>query len=144
MKLKAGDVAEMGGGELSPLEIMFGVAGVGLSHFTGQVKNLLSKITSVDQNNYPEMMGKTVIINAPGMFKMVWGMVKRFLDARTLSKIEVCSPSAVRTARQQAVSCSQTEIPARLRVLEPNHTLRCTWHKVIRRCLANMSAPRGF
>lgn len=60
-----------------------------MSHISGQVKGLLSKITSVDQGNYPEMMGKTFIINAPGMFKLVWGIVKRFLDARTLSKIEV-------------------------------------------------------
>ena len=59
-----------------------------MSHISGQVKNLLSKITSVDQGNYPEMMGKTFIINAPGMFKLVWGIVKRFLDARTLTKIE--------------------------------------------------------
>ena len=60
-----------------------------MSHVSGQVKGLLSKITSVDQGNYPEMMGKTFIINAPGMFKLVWGIVKRFLDARTLTKIEV-------------------------------------------------------
>ena len=59
---------------------------------TGQVKNLLSKITAIDQNNYPEMMGKTLIINAPGMFKVVWSIVKRFLDPRTLSKIDVRSP----------------------------------------------------
>lgn len=65
------------------------VTGVGMSHISGQVKGLLSKITSVDQGNYPEMMGKTFIINAPGMFKIVWGIVKRFLDARTLTKIEL-------------------------------------------------------
>lgn len=56
---------------------------------TGQVKQLLGKITAIDQANYPEMMGKTLIINAPGVFKLVWGVVKRFLDARTLTKIEV-------------------------------------------------------
>lgn len=65
-----------------------------MSHISGQVKGLLSKITSVDQGNYPEMMGKTFIINAPGMFKLVWGIVKRFLDARTLTKIEVGSPAS--------------------------------------------------
>ena len=66
-----------------------------MSHISGQVKGLLSKITSVDQGNYPEMMGKTFIINAPGMFKLVWGIVKRFLDARTLTKIEagICNQS---------------------------------------------------
>jgi len=69
-----------------------GGAGVGMSHISGQVKSLLGKITSVDQSNYPEMMGRTFIINAPGMFKFVWAIVKRFLDARTLTKIDVRPP----------------------------------------------------
>lgn len=81
-------------------------AGVGMSHISGQVKGLLSKITSVDQGNYPEMMGKTFIINAPGMFKLVWGIVKRFLDARTLTKIEACpSPPNCLSSLARKASC---------------------------------------
>ena len=53
------------------------------------VKQMLGKITSLDSNNYPEMLGKTCIINAPSGFGMIFGMVKPFLDARTRAKVEV-------------------------------------------------------
>ena len=55
----------------------------------GRGEEMLSKIMSIDQNNYPEMLGHTCIINAPGVFKMVWGAIKGFIDPKTQEKIEV-------------------------------------------------------
>lgn len=70
------------------------------------VKQMLGKITSLDSNNYPEMLGKTCIINAPSGFGMIFGMVKPFLDVRTRAKVEV------RRARSSALvsvcSCSHS------------------------------------
>ena len=63
------------------------LVGVGLSHIS-QVRKVMGKILAIDQNNYPEMLGKTCIINAPGLFKTVFALVKPMLDPRTLSKIE--------------------------------------------------------
>lgn len=64
--------------------------GVGLRHLSGDVKRILSEITNIDQNNYPETLGKTLIINAPTVFRAIWSIVKPMLDPRTLAKIEVC------------------------------------------------------
>ncbi len=61
---------------------------MGIKHLTGEVKKMLGKITSIDQNNYPEMMGHTCIINAPGVFKIIWSIIKPMLDPRTQGKIE--------------------------------------------------------
>lgn len=52
---------------------------------------MLSRILSIDQNNYPEMMGHTCIINAPVVFKAIWSFIRPMLDARTAGKIEVVS-----------------------------------------------------
>ena len=68
-------------------------AGVGLKHLTGEVKKMLGKITSIDQNNYPEMMGQTCIINAPAVFKVIWSIIKPMLDPRTQGKIEARYPT---------------------------------------------------
>lgn len=65
------------------------VQGVGLRHFTGEVKRLMVRVTSLDQDNYPEMLGHTCIINAPSVFKVIWAFAKPLLDARTQNKIEV-------------------------------------------------------
>ena len=64
------------------------------------VKQMLGKITSLDSNNYPEMLGKTCIINAPSGFGMIFGMVKPFLDARTRAKVEVGSKTHVDSMHQ--------------------------------------------
>ena len=61
---------------------------------------MLQRIMSIDQNNYPEMLGHTCIINAPGVFKMVWSAIKGFIDPKTLEKIEVltCHCCCLRSA----------------------------------------------
>lgn len=80
------------------------------------------------QNNYPETLGKTIIINAPtgmaihiskaesdsctsmplwrlsfsvalAVFKMVWAVVRPMLDVRTQAKIEVSSCGGMPGAR---------------------------------------------
>lgn len=64
--------------------------GVGLRHLSGEVKRILGTITRTDQDNYPETLGKTLIINAPTVFRAIWTIVKPMLDPRTQAKIEVC------------------------------------------------------
>lgn len=64
---------------------------------------MLGKITAIDQNNYPEMMGHTCIINAPGVFKIIWSILKPMLDPRTQAKIE---------ARARAEPLAAAALPA--------------------------------
>jgi hypothetical protein len=63
--------------------------GVGMSHLSGEVKRLMSTLTKFDQDNYPEMLGRICIINAPMVFKAIWALIKPLLNPRTLSKIQV-------------------------------------------------------
>lgn len=65
------------------------VAGVGMSHLTGEVKRLMGIVTKYDQDNYPEMLGHICIINAPAVFRMIWAFAKGLIDPRTQSKIEI-------------------------------------------------------
>lgn len=44
------------------------------------------KATAIDQNYYPERLKRFFIINAPWFFKTIFGMVKPFLDVKTVSK----------------------------------------------------------
>jgi len=64
--------------------------GVGLRHLSADVKRILGSITRTDQDNYPETLGKTLIINAPAVFRAIWAIVKPMLDPRTQAKIHVC------------------------------------------------------
>ncbi len=63
--------------------------GVGLRHLSADVRRIISTIFRVDQDNYPETLGKTLVINAPSIFKVIFAMFKPVLDARTQAKVEV-------------------------------------------------------
>lgn len=65
-------------------------SGLGLRHLTREVRASLGKVMAIDQNNYPETLYHTCIINAPAAFRAIWGMVKPMLNARTQAKVEVC------------------------------------------------------
>jgi hypothetical protein len=64
---------------------------VGFGHITGEVKKMLTKILSIDQDNYPEMLGHTCIINAGSVVTLLFRFIKPYLDIRTQNKIEVGS-----------------------------------------------------
>jgi len=82
----------IGGRHVSQTLAVMDLKGVGLRHFSGDVKRILGNITRTDQDNYPETLGKTLIINAPVVFRAIWAVVKPMLDPRTQEKIEVCPP----------------------------------------------------
>lgn len=63
--------------------------GVGVSTLTGEVRTIMARVMQIDQDYYPELMHKALIINAPTSFRIIWGLVKHLLDARTQEKIEV-------------------------------------------------------
>jgi hypothetical protein len=80
----------LAGQHVSQTLAIMDLKGVGLRHLSGDVKRILGTITRTDQDNYPETLGKTLIINAPTVFRAIWTIVKPMLDPRTQAKIEVC------------------------------------------------------
>ena len=50
---------------------------------------LVKAIAAHDQAHYPERMGVTFIINAPGVFGLVWRTVRPFIDPATRDKIRI-------------------------------------------------------
>jgi len=49
--------------------------------------DFIRTIAELDQANYPEMMRKMFLINAPAIFTMIYSMLKPFIDPVTLSKV---------------------------------------------------------
>ncbi|MES1916544.1 MAG: hypothetical protein MHM6MM_008362 [Cercozoa sp. M6MM] len=63
--------------------------GFAISKLNSQVREFLRRISAVDQDNYPESMGKMFIINAPWVFKAAWKVIRPWLHERTRAKIEI-------------------------------------------------------
>ncbi|KAK8520834.1 hypothetical protein V6N13_076970 [Hibiscus sabdariffa] len=65
------------------------VKGVGMSNFSKPARYLFMEIQKIDSNYYPETLNQLFIINAGSGFRMLWKVIKAFMDARTLAKIHV-------------------------------------------------------
>lgn len=59
--------------------------------FSGRPMSILKVMVSTFQNHYPEILHKLVIINAPMVFSALLGVIKMYLGASTVSKLEILS-----------------------------------------------------
>ncbi|KAG6690115.1 hypothetical protein I3843_11G204600 [Carya illinoinensis] len=72
------------------------VQGLGIKNFTRTAANLLSAMTKIDNSYYPETLHRMYIVNAgPGFKKMLWPAAQKFLDAKTIAKIQVLEPKSL-------------------------------------------------
>ncbi|XVF70981.1 hypothetical protein PTKIN_Ptkin11bG0205700 [Pterospermum kingtungense] len=72
------------------------VQGLGIKNFSRTAANLLAAMTKIDNSYYPETLHKMYIVNAgPGFKKMLWPAAQKFLDAKTIGKINVLEPKSL-------------------------------------------------
>ncbi|XP_004294878.1 PREDICTED: phosphatidylinositol/phosphatidylcholine transfer protein SFH13-like [Fragaria vesca subsp. vesca] len=72
------------------------VQGLGMKNFTRTAANLLASMTKIDTNYYPETLHRMYIVNAgPGFKKMLWPAAQKFLDVKTIAKIQVLEPKSL-------------------------------------------------
>ena len=71
---------------------MYDLKGVSRSQVTSDTFEMI-KVGNQVMSSFPETLHCLLIINAPGWFGFVWSVVKKLIDPRTASKIEVVSLS---------------------------------------------------
>ncbi|CCM00205.1 uncharacterized protein FIBRA_02233 [Fibroporia radiculosa] len=68
--------------------VIVDLKGFGLTQFW-QMRNMVRDSFQMTQDNYPEMMAKFFIINAPYSFTTIWSVVKLWIAKETLAKIDI-------------------------------------------------------
>ncbi|XP_071935884.1 phosphatidylinositol/phosphatidylcholine transfer protein SFH13-like isoform X2 [Coffea arabica] len=72
------------------------VQGLGVKKFSRTTANLLASMTKINNNYYPETLHRMFIVNAgPGFKKVLWPAAQKFLDAKTIAKIQVLEPKSL-------------------------------------------------
>uniref|UniRef100_M1C0S7 Transporter n=1 Tax=Solanum tuberosum TaxID=4113 RepID=M1C0S7_SOLTU len=72
------------------------VQGLGIKNFTRTAASLLAAMAKIDNSYYPETLHRMFIVNAgPGFKKMLWPAAQKFLDAKTIAKIQVLDPKSL-------------------------------------------------
>jgi len=65
------------------------VKGMTLLSMNGDFRTMMNGIIQMDQDMYPETLGKILVINAPFIFPAIFGLVKPWLDPITAAKVNV-------------------------------------------------------
>ena len=71
------------------LTAVIDVKGMQLYQVTRDFLAIMKTIADIDQNQYPETLGQTFIINTPSVFPLVWRGVRPWLDPVVTSKIQI-------------------------------------------------------
>jgi len=65
------------------------LAGLGFEHISKQGQDIMKAVVSVASDNYPEMMARSYMVNAPWVFNTLWFVLKGLLAERTVDKVSV-------------------------------------------------------
>ncbi|KAL6871474.1 hypothetical protein ACP4OV_014303 [Aristida adscensionis] len=69
----------------------------GLNNFSKSAREMFKEIQKIDSSYYPETLNQLYIINAGSGFRALWKVLKAFMEARTLAKIQVLGTNYLNT-----------------------------------------------
>lgn len=90
-------VTENGYGVILQCTIIRCLKGMGMEFLGQDSKTVLKATMDIAQANFPEMLYKNHIVNAPWIFNTIWYFVKGLLDVRTASKVNFISSPFLNT-----------------------------------------------
>jgi hypothetical protein len=77
-------------GTVMRLVKIFDLEGLGARHLNRAALAYLQAVLRMGQANYPEQMGHIYLVNVPALFKVVWAIVKPWINEQSLKKITIC------------------------------------------------------
>lgn len=81
---------------ISSTTTILDVQGLGMKNFSRTAANLLSAMTKIDSSYYPETLHQMYVVNAgSGFKKLLWPAAQKFLDPKTIAKIQILEPKSL-------------------------------------------------
>ena len=65
--------------------VLFDMAGWAMWH--GRYMSYIKQLVGIAQDQYPERLGRAVLLHVPTLFKAAWAVISKFIDARTEAKV---------------------------------------------------------
>eukprot|EP00602_Paraphysomonas_sp_CaronLab_P008996 CAMPEP_0185023696 /NCGR_PEP_ID=MMETSP1103-20130426/6342_1 /TAXON_ID=36769 /ORGANISM="Paraphysomonas bandaiensis, Strain Caron Lab Isolate" /LENGTH=339 /DNA_ID=CAMNT_0027556411 /DNA_START=34 /DNA_END=1053 /DNA_ORIENTATION=+ len=93
--------SENGYGIILQCTIIRCLKGLGMEFMGSDSKMVLKATMEVAADNFPEMLYKTHIVNAPWIFNTLWYFIKGMLDVRTAAKVSFMGSNYLSTLEQE-------------------------------------------
>lgn len=74
---------------IETITVVLDVKGMTFSSLTSDFRAMMSAMIKMDQDMYPETLGRILIVNAPNVFPMIWGVMKPWFDPITAAKVKI-------------------------------------------------------
>lgn len=72
---------------------LLNIDGFSMGKLKEKSRDFVKLAINIGQDNYPEIMSKMFIVNAPFLFKGAWSVIKPFIDEKTRQKISILGGS---------------------------------------------------
>ncbi|CAI2365782.1 unnamed protein product [Moneuplotes crassus] len=68
---------------------LFSIKGFTMKKLREKSRNIIKLAISIGQDNYPEIMGRMLIVDSPLFFRGAWALISPFIDEKTRKKISI-------------------------------------------------------
>jgi len=69
--------------------VVVDLEGLGVQHMSSKVLQMYKHIVRVDEDYYPELVKRVIVVRAPWIFSKIWFIVQHFFDEGTRNKIQI-------------------------------------------------------
>lgn len=87
-------------GVIEKLTVLRNVANISLADFTGANRETAQQLMAIASDNYPELLKKYYVVNAPWVFTGIFSVLKVFLAQKTIDKVVVLGSSYLSTVNE--------------------------------------------
>lgn len=83
------DCSTAAGKRIDETVTILDLKGFSMKMLSKQVYNFIQIASKLAQENYPEILGRMFIVNAPMLFSGIWAIIKPWIDEKTRNKITI-------------------------------------------------------
>ncbi|KAK6967844.1 SEC14-like protein 2 [Biomphalaria glabrata] len=83
-------LSEKQGRRVDQIVILFDLEKFGLKHLWKPGIDVFTDILTIFEDNYPETLKRTYVLNAPRVFPIAFNLIKPFLSEETVRKVTIC------------------------------------------------------
>lgn len=90
--------------------LVMDMAGLSVRHLRPRLATVFGQLNEIDERHYPDSVAHIFVVNAPGLMRVLFGMIRHFLNEDTATKVHCSSGVPPELAAQLGETCLPKEL----------------------------------